>query len=221
MDEPNIPVLIVYEGAMAGSRWPLDRERITIGRAPDCDIVILERQVSRYHVRIEHDGEGYLLRDLGSKNGTIVNDESVREQPYRLRDGDEIVLATAMRIGFVAGDATAPLAGLLPAAPQSLAVDKEARRVSLGRRELDPPLSPSQFCLLTLLIESQGDVVSRQDVVRSVWPDAVGGVTDQAVDALVYRLRERLTELDPDHNYVVTMRGHGFKFVAALQSDFA
>ncbi len=214
MEEPNVPVLIVYEGVMSGSRWPLDRDRITIGRAPDCDIVILERQVSRYHVRIERDGEGYLLRDLGSKNGTTVNDEPVRGQPYRLRDGDEIVLATAMRIGFVAGDATLPLGGLLPAAPQSLVVDKEARRVSLGRRELDPPLSPSQFCLLILLIESKGDVVSRQDVVRAVWPDAVGGVTDQAVDALVYRLRERLTELDPDHNYIVTLRGHGFKFVA-------
>lgn len=214
MEEPNVPVLIVYEGVMSGSRWLLDRDRITIGRAPDCDIVILERQVSRYHVRIERDGEGYLLRDLGSKNGTTVNDEPVRGQPYRLRDGDEIVLATAMRIGFVAGDATLPLGGLLPAAPQNLVVDKEARRVSLGRRELDPSLSPSQFCLLILLIESKGDVVSRQDVVRAVWPDAVGGVTDQAVDALVYRLRERLTELDPDHNYIVTLRGHGFKFVA-------
>ncbi|MBN1920547.1 MAG: FHA domain-containing protein [Anaerolineae bacterium] len=212
--EEAIPVLIVYEGAMSGTRWPLDRDRTTIGRAPDCDIVILERQVSRYHVRVERDVEGYLLRDLGSKNGTTVNDEPVRGQPYRLRDGDEIVLATALRMGFVAGDATLPLGGLLPAAPQRLMVDREARRVSVGRRELDPPLSPAQFCLLILLMESEGDVVSRQDVVSAVWPDAVGGVTDQAVDALVYRLRERLTELDPEHNYVVTMRGHGFKFTA-------
>lgn len=212
--EENIPVLIVYEGTMSGTRWPLDRDRTTIGRAPDCDIVILERQVSRYHVRVERDDEGYLLRDLGSKNGTTVNDEPVRGQPYRLRDGDEIVLATALRMGFVAGDATLPLGGLLPAAPQRLVVDKQARRVSVGRLELDPPLSPAQFCLLILLMESEGDVVSRQDVVSAVWPDAVGGVTDQAVDALVYRLRERLTELDPEHNYVVTLRGHGFKFTA-------
>jgi len=215
--EENIPVLIVYEGAMSGSRWLLDRDRTTIGRAPDCEIVILERQVSRYHVRIERDSEGYLLRDLGSKNGTIVNGEPVRGQPYRLRDGDEIVLATALRMGFVAGDATLPLGGLLPMAPQRLIVDKEARRVSVGRNELDPPLSPAQFCLLILLMESQGDVVSRQDVVSAVWPDAVGGVTDQAVDALVYRLRERLAELDPEHNYVVTMRGHGFKFTVPVE----
>jgi len=213
MIEENIPVLIVYEGALSGTRWPLDRDRLTIGRAPDCDIVILERQVSRYHVRIERDSEGYLLHDLGSKNGTLVNGEPVHGQPYRLRDGDEIVLATALRMGFVAGDATLPLGGLLPAAPESLVVDKEARRVSLGRRELDPPLSPSQFALLVLLMESQGGVVSRQDVVRAMWPDAAGGVTDQAVDALVYRLRERLAELDPEHNYIVTLRGHGFKFV--------
>ncbi|MBN1261286.1 MAG: FHA domain-containing protein [Anaerolineae bacterium] len=211
MTEQNVPMLIFYEGVMSGSRFPLDCERLTLGRAPDCEVVVLERQVSRYHVRIEHDAEGYLLRDLGSKNGTTVNGQPVRGQPYRLRDGDEIELAATVRIGFVAGDATLPLEGIMTPAPH-LTIDKEARRVSLGRVELDPPLSPSQFCLLQLLLEHQGDVVTRHSVVEAVWPDAVGGVTDQAVDALVYRLRERLAELDPEHNYVVTVRGHGFRF---------
>jgi hypothetical protein len=210
-DRYNTPLLIVYEGTLVGTRWPLDEERVTLGRSPDCDIVLLERQVSRYHVRVERDKEGFLLRDLGSKNGTMVNGEPVRGQPYRLRDGDEIVLAASVRLGFVAGDATLPLEGVMTS-PAGLEVDAEARRVSLGRRELDPPLSPSQFRLLDLLMSSEGRVVSRQDVIGQVWPDAVEGVTDQAVDALVYRLRERLAELDPDHNYIVTVRGHGFRF---------
>ncbi len=42
------------------------------------------------------------------------------------------------------------------------------------------------------------------------------GVTDQAVDALIYRLRERLAELDPDRAFIVTVRGHGFRFAAPL-----
>jgi DNA-binding response OmpR family regulator len=36
-------------------------------------------------------------------------------------------------------------------------------------------------------------------------------VSEQAIDALVRRLRDRLAELDPDHRYVVTVRGHGFR----------
>jgi DNA-binding winged helix-turn-helix (wHTH) protein len=58
-------------------------------------------------------------------------------------------------------------------------------------------------------------------VIDEVWPEALGGVTDQAVDALIYRLRERLAELDPDHTYVVTVRGHGFRYEPRSLADFA
>ena len=209
MAEHNQPLLIIYKGALAGTRWPLRRDSVTLGRAPDCDIVLPERQISRYHARVEYDN-GYVLRDLGSKNGTFVNGERVRGQPYRLQDGDEISLATTLQLGFIAGEATLPLEGIF--APGQLVVDASSRRVRLGRAELDPPLSPAQFTLLSMLADSGGSVVTRQDVIQAVWPDAVGGVTDQAVDALVYRLRERLAELDPDRNYVTTVRGHGFRF---------
>lgn len=211
MNTENVPLLVIYKGVLAGTRWPLEKATFTIGRAADCDIVVAERQVSRYHVRIERDHEGYLLRDLGSKNGTSVNSERVRGQPYRLHDGDEITLAAVLQIGFVAGDATLPL-GEVESVSGRLVVDESTRRVCLGRKELDPSLSPAQFTLLLLLIAAPGNVISRQEVVAAVWPDAVGGVTDQAVDALVYRLRERLAELDPDHDYIVTVRGHGFRF---------
>lgn len=211
MDKKNVPMLIIYDGTLAGTRWPLQESALTLGRSSDCDVVFLERQISRYHARFEHDEDGVLLRDLGSKNGTQVNAEPVRGQPYRLRDGDEIFLAGTVRMGYVAGEATLPLAGLMSIAP-SLAIDQDARQVTLGRRELEPPLSPSQFCLLALLMAHGGDVVERQTVIEAVWPEALGGVTDQAVDALVYRLRERLAELAPDHEYLVTVRGHGFKF---------
>ncbi len=218
--EESPPLLVVYEGSLAGTRWPLEKEVITLGRSADCDIVFGERQVSRYHARIQRDEQGYLLRDLGSKNGTWVNGEAVLGQPYRLQDGDEIVLAGTVRIGFVRGDATLPLEGLMepmrPAAAEKrggLVVDEATRRVALGRRELEPPLSPQQFRLLALLVAAEGRVVSRQEVIEAVWPDALGGVTDQAVDALVYRLRERLAELDGEHEYIVTVRGHGYRFV--------
>lgn len=216
---PN-PVLVVFQGAMAGSRWTLSNDAITLGRATDCDIVLPERQISRYHARLERDATGsFVIRDLGSKNGTFVNGEPVGDQPYRLRDGDEIELAGILRLGFVAGEATLPLDQMdMDHLPGLLRVNLQTREVCLGRKVLDPPLSPAQFTLLHLLVEAGGRVVTRDEIVRAVWPDAVGGVTDQAVDALIYRLRERLTELDPDNTYIVTVRGHGFRFAPHLSA---
>ncbi len=206
------PVLIVFQGAMAGNRWTLDRDVITLGRAADCDIVLPERQISRYHAQLERDATGgFVIRDLGSKNGTFVNGEAIGNQPYRLRDGDEIDLAGILHLGFVAGEATLPL-GQMDHAPGRLQINPQTREVYLGRKVLDPPLSPAQFTLLHLLVTAEGRVVTRDEIITTVWPDAAGGVTDQAVDALIYRLRERLAELDPDTAYIVTVRGHGFRF---------
>lgn len=210
----NSPLLVVYKGALAGQRWAVRNEPITLGRAQDCDVVLPERQISRYHARIEQDETGFIIRDLGSKNGTYVNGETVRDQPFRLRDGDEIQLANTIQMGFVAGEATLPLADIGLLTQDRLQVNVSVRQVCLGRTILDPPLSPAQFALLELLINASGAVVTREAVIDAVWPDAVGGVTDQALDALVYRLRERLAELDADHDYVVTVRGHGFRYAA-------
>ncbi len=213
-EQGNSPLLVIYKGTLSGTRWSISAPSVTLGRAKDCDIVLPERQVSRYHMRIEQDEAGYLLRDLGSKNGTSVNGEAVTGQPYRLRDGDEIEIASVLQMGFVAGDATLPLSDAGERHRDRLQVNVSARQVSLGRSILDPPLSPAQFTLLEALIAVDGDVMTREEIIDTVWPDAVGGVTDQALDALVYRLRERLAELDPDHEYVVTVRGHGFRYEA-------
>ena len=49
-------------------------------------------------------------------------------------------------------------------------------------------------------------------ILPDVWPEALGeGVSEQAIDALVRRLRDRLNEVDPDAQYIVTVRGHGFR----------
>ncbi|RLC84172.1 MAG: hypothetical protein DRJ03_14995, partial [Chloroflexi bacterium] len=73
MIRQDMPMLIVYEGKLEGQRWIIDRDRVIIGRGSDCDVVLPERQASRQHVQIERDDRGYLLRDLGSKNGTFIN----------------------------------------------------------------------------------------------------------------------------------------------------
>ena len=210
MTAQELPMLVVYEGQPAGGRWLVDQDTLTIGRGPDCDVVIPERQVSRYHARIQRDAEGYLIYDLGSKNGTYVNGVEVRDVPQRLKDGDEIQIALCVRLGFVGADATLPLQTGAP--ERGVSLDRAARRVFVGGREVDPPLSVAQYRLLELLFDRQGEAVSRDEVVATVWPDEEAqGISEQAIDALVRRLRERLAALDPGHAYILTIRGHGFR----------
>lgn len=212
--QQELPVLIAQTGKLNGSRWILEGPQTTIGRGAECDLVIPDRQVSRIHARITHTPQGYFLEDLGSKNGTHVNGVAVKGR-VPLQDGDIIQVALAMKLVFVGTEATIPLkpAGASTLGLGRLRMDPQAHRVWVDQAELDPPLSPPQYRLLDLMYRSAGNVVSREDIIGEVWPGAQSsGVSEQAIDALVRRLRDRLAEIDPGHNYIVTVRGHGFRF---------
>jgi DNA-binding response OmpR family regulator len=99
-----------------------------------------------------------------------------------------------------------------PGHPGRLMMDQKSRRVWVNQQQLVPPLSAQQFKMLWMLYESQGQVVSRPDLVAVVWgDDQAAGVSDQALDALIRRLRDRLAALDPTHQYISTVRGHGVR----------
>ena len=204
------PVIVASEGELAGQQWAVDNDPFIIGRGSDCHIVLPERQVSRHHVKITRENGQYLLHDLNSKNGTHLNGVQVTSVAP-LSDGDEIQIALCVKLLFVGTDATLPLTfeELTPAG--NLVVDVDQRAVVINGKELAPPLSLAQFRLLQVLYEADGAVVDRDTIVDTVWPGTDGiGVTEQAIDALVRRLRDRLAELD-DYEYVVTVRGHGFR----------
>jgi hypothetical protein len=204
--------LFFEEGALSGQRLAIDKRSVILGRGGhgvECDIVLPERQVSRQHAEIYLEGGRYFLRDLGSKNGTYLNGQVVSDAT-ELDDSDVIQIALCERARFVGADATLPLDEV--ESLYGLRLDPESRRIWIGSSELDPPLSPAQYRLLELLSEQIGRVYTRDEIVDSVWLEAErDGVTEQAIDALVRRLRDRLAELDPKGEYIVTVRGHGFR----------
>jgi hypothetical protein len=207
------PILIFRGDNAANQQWTLPKDDITVGRGEESDIVLPERQISRQHVRIYREGDAYYIVDLNSRNGTWVNDESL-SSPRRLYDNDVINLAKAALLQFVGSGATAPLPFAVPegATDGRLRLDRAARRAFINDVEIDPPLSPPQFRLLELLYLNYGRVCTREEVIQTVWPDAFGeGVSEQAIDALVRRLRDRLAEIDTEGQYIVTVRGHGFR----------
>jgi len=212
------PVILAHSGPLNGMKWSLS-QNVSIGRDVECDIVINDRQVSRIHAQMNILGLNEIqLTDLNSKNGTYVNGELINK-PVKLKDGDEIKIALVQEFVFVSSDATLPLDHDRlrdQLASKKLFIEKKARRVWLGEKELTPPLSVSQYALLSFLYDNEGKVVTREQIVDTVWgvKDSIG-VTEQAIDALVRRLRSRLVKQDPSHEYIITVRGIGY----ILQND--
>ncbi len=211
MANQEVAILLVQEGNSPKTQWPLVEAKIVIGREDDSDVQINDRQVSRQHAEIARTLEGYTIRDLNSKNGTFLNGEPVAQEPRLMRNGDQIGIALCAKLTFIEDEATAPVILDLTRQP-SIRMDLAAKRVWVTGVEIDPPLSLAQYTLLELLYENAGNVVSRDRVVQSVWPDEEAeGISEQAIDALARRLRERIAEIDPETKYVETVRGHGFR----------
>lgn len=216
-DQPgnvDLPVLIANTGSLQGQRWSLVGETVLIGRGLDTEICVPDRQVSRHHARVRRTDDGYIIEDLDSKNGTHLNGASIKE-PVLLQDGDVIQIAVALELIFVDTEATMPLSrdDVVRLEIGRLRMDPQAHRVVVGDVEIEPPLSPPQYRLLEILYSNPEQVISRDEVAEYVWPGTKGiGVSNQAIDALVRRLRDRLAEVDSEHAYIVTVRGHGFRF---------
>jgi len=91
--------LVFLDGPRAGATVQLDDDGF-IGRSgAQCRVVLDDDAVSGLHARIRRQGEGFVLTDVGSTNGSYVNDEEVRT-PRVLRDGDRVVLG-ATRLAFM------------------------------------------------------------------------------------------------------------------------
>ena len=205
----EFPMLVAEEGPLKGQRWAVSRP-LVLGREATCDVMIPDRQVSRYHARLTPTTEGIILEDLGSKNGTHHNGNEL-SSPVMLQDGDAVQISFVQGFLFFTSDATLPLGDGI-GRPGRLVMDAKSRRVWVDQKLVAPSLSAQQFKLLSLLYENQGQVIRRMDLVAAVWGDEQSaGVSDQALDALIRRLRDRLGALDPSQPYIDTVRGHGVR----------
>jgi pSer/pThr/pTyr-binding forkhead associated (FHA) protein len=206
------PVLIMQAGPMQGRRWPITAEGVTVGRDETCTIVISDRQISRLHFRVFRKDQLTFIEDLKSKNGTWVNGNPIQRE-HELQDGDLIQIAFSLQMIYLASESTMPLQfdGSLPQKGR-IRLDSASHSVFLADREVQPPLSVHQYRFMELLFLRGGGMVTRNDIIEHVWPgEDTTGITDQAIDALVRRLRERLKEVDAEHEYILTIRGHGFR----------
>jgi pSer/pThr/pTyr-binding forkhead associated (FHA) protein len=193
-------------------QWPLDKDELIIGREPPADLLFSLPRISRQQARLTRVDRAYYLSDLGSRNGTFVNGQAVGKERVRLNDGDEIVLGGVVTLVF--HDPGETVEGPRLGRVNGIWIDERAQAVWVDGRLVEPPLSPAQLTLLGLLYRRAGQIVSRADIIAAVWPEAdSAGVSEEAVDGLIKRLRARLRETlpEPREAYVEVLRGHGLR----------
>jgi len=96
---PHTFQLTISKGPHLGKTFELAKEKVTIGRDAAVDVTFDIAEVSRSHAIITRQGDNYLLQDLGSTNGTFVNEKKISGQ-YRLHSGDKIMLSDAVHMIF-------------------------------------------------------------------------------------------------------------------------
>jgi ABC transport system ATP-binding/permease protein len=122
MSQTSAKLVIYKEGAFFQDLW-LNANVITIGRAPD-NVLCLndDLTVSRHHAQLALGANGYLVTDVGSSDGTYLNDTRLQSFiPHKISDGDRLTLGTVFQFTFIGVPIPEPAK---PLPPSTMPVDR-------------------------------------------------------------------------------------------------
>jgi DNA-binding winged helix-turn-helix (wHTH) protein len=97
---------------------------------------------------------------------------------------------------------------------EKITFDPQTNAIKRGNINISELLTASEFRLLALLLEHEGEIVSREEVITTVWKNTATtiGVTEQALDQLIFRLRKKIEENPNQPEHIFTIKGHGIKY---------
>lgn len=169
--------LVVLEGPASRASFEIHGPMALIGRAPDCDVLVFDAQVSRHHAQILHQGMEYHVQSLQQSNPVIVNDRVVTGR-RRLVDGDLIVIGGVVLEVDIPPIARTDTPDLAPGVPPI-----EERRTP--RPPARPPPSPREVLrTMALRLATAGQrMQTRAEAQPSTSP--VSAADSPAVDAIV------------------------------------
>jgi pSer/pThr/pTyr-binding forkhead associated (FHA) protein len=132
--------LEVVKGFEEGVVFPLEKEQITLGRAENNDISIPVAEVSRNHAVLTRVDEGFMIKDLGSTNGTFIDRKKIGGK-YLLSAGDTVMLGDAVHLVYKAEADMDDTLAATPPAPLKVpeAPDTKPEAEAGAERETAPP----------------------------------------------------------------------------------
>ena len=162
---------------------------------------------------VSSDNSTYSIRDLGSKNGTWVNNQRIGDSQETLQDGDLIHFGNqTSSLRFMEDDRTLTLN--VKDFDSGLRVDMAGREVYIDGSMIIPSLSKKEFDILSLLWERRKVACSRDDIIATGWPERPeGDVSDAEVEQYVSKLRKRIGDTERKKTQLVTVQGYGYKLL--------
>jgi len=99
---------------------------------------------------------------------------------------------------------------------KKIVYDESSNTIKSGDVILSDQLTSSEFRLLRFLLQNTERIIERNEIISATWSDlkSTAGITDQAVDQLIFRLRRKIEENTNNPKHLLTVKGRGFRFIA-------
>jgi pSer/pThr/pTyr-binding forkhead associated (FHA) protein len=184
---------------------------VTVGRSPDADIQLVHPLVSRYHAELSVQDGRLVIRDLGSRNGTVVNDELVRSD-VRFAAGEATLQIGpyVLRVAEAGVLAAETLATSAPSTTGRAVLDRDLRRLLVDGRPALEALTGLEYRLLDVLASNGRSVVPNQQLGDTLWGE--GGWDIYMLHNLVHRVRRKLEAKGfPADELIVSIPRSGYR----------
>jgi DNA-binding response OmpR family regulator len=220
----RLPVLVVNKPGLPSAYVEIATDRLRIGRAAECEIVLPSQFVSRLHAEVRAANGSFVLVDLGSSNGTMLNGRQVEANvPQPLQDGDSFTIEE-FSLGFVSSHDAAATLVRNRRAPDQLYVDVDAMEVWIGQRLLG--LKQARVLkLLAYLYVNRSRVCSEDELGNHVWPPEPGSSADvplfdsSSLYQLIYLARRAIETTPRRPRYLVNVPGLGYRLYDLPQAE--
>jgi pSer/pThr/pTyr-binding forkhead associated (FHA) protein len=216
-------IVKIGEAEDAGKIFPLNKAETIIGRRTSQytpDIELSSEIVSRRHLVVLEKNGKYMVKDLGSTNGTMLDDDRiVSGKLYEVKQGSKIGLG-------VDGDTAHVILQFKESEGTNIINRKKAQasrlkiswlKIDVGKKEVWVDgklagLSKKEYELLIFLYDNAGNICTRDQIIGAVWPESQdpGAISDATIDQLIHRLREKVEKEPAKPSRIISKKAFGY-----------
>ena len=212
-----------------GKTFYLNQPVAVIGRRTSehkPDIELSGDVISRRHIEILLKDDRYWVKDLGSTNGTMLNDDRIISgNLYELKHNSKVGLGVEgtsahTLLVFKESESTSIIQKKSSAVRDGEAPAVAWLKIDEGKKEVvidgeEKKLSKKEYELLLFLYKNAGNVCSRDEIIEAVWPESKdhSAISDATIDQLIHRLRVRVEPEPANPSRIVSKKAFGYMLV--------